>query len=70
MPTRKELWNLFELMFPAYSEIAKEYSPCGRNGIRIVLKSGVELIFIRHNDRNWSLETRKSYVENLERKQK
>ena len=70
MATHKELWNLFKLMLPAYSDIAKEYFQCGRDGIRIVLKSGVELIFIRHDDRNWSLETRKSFVENLERKQK
>lgn len=70
MPTHKELWNLFGVMFPTYSEIAKEYYQCGKNGIRVVLKSGVELIFIRQNDRNWSLETRKSFVENLERKQK
>ena len=68
MYARKDLWNIFKLMFHHIPEIFKEYRPCGRKGIRIILKSGIKLIFIRQNYRNWSLETSKSYIKNLERK--
>lgn len=68
MSTHRQIWELFKVMFPTYSQISKEYYQCGKNGIRVVLLSGVELIFVYEKDRNWSLETRKSYEEHLERK--
>lgn len=68
MTTHQQIWGLFSTMFPTYAQISQQYYQCGKGAIRIVLLSGIELVFTYGEDRNWSLETRKSYEKHLERK--
>lgn len=68
MYARKDLWNIFKLMFHHIPRSSKNTDRAVCKGIRIILKSGIELIFIRQNGQLRSLETSKSYIKNLERK--
>lgn len=70
MASHRVLWDQFKRLFPSYSDETKEFYQCGRNGIRVVMNSGLELIFTKKNDRNWSLETLDSFIDNFERNHK
>lgn len=58
-----EVFKKFKVYFPSYANQSEVWFPCGRNAVRIRLKSKFELVFTYKNDQNWSLETINVFID-------
>lgn len=60
-----EIYILFKVRFPHYSEPGELWIPNGKNSVRIRQNSGRELVFTYHSTKNWRLETVESFISRL-----
>lgn len=71
MPTRnpvpgplqsKALYGTFVLLFPEFKDRIKGYTPIDKRSIRFKIDNNIELIFYYKNEKEWCLQTYKTYV--------
>lgn len=60
-----DIFEKFKEMFPKYADGIRDWFPNGRGSVRVVLKSGYEVVFTYECDTNWILETKMSFLNRL-----
>lgn len=67
--THNEVYKNFPFGFVNFNEEDVDvYFPCGRNTIRIRLKNQREYIFTFNTNKDWSIETVKSFIRRMSTK--
>lgn len=57
--------EIFKQNFPQYKDNITEWYPNGKNSIRVKLKDKTEIVYTHNSDRNWSLESKKHFINKL-----
>ena len=59
--SNKDIFMVFKDMFPFYIPDVQMWFPNGKNSIRVRMDNNSERMFTYNNDKDWRLETAKSY---------
>lgn len=63
--THRKVYEWFKLYFPQFHDQSVEWWPCGKNGVRVRLKSGQDYVFVYNGKKHWRLETVESFIKSM-----
>ena len=63
--THNNIWQLFKNKLSLYSDNVETWFPCGKNAIRVRMKTKEEYVFSVSDDGSWMLESMKHYMKRM-----
>lgn len=59
----KQLYGIFQEMFPSIAEKIRIYGPFDKDSLKVETTDKKFYVFNYNNDRDWGLQTYKNYIE-------